>query len=405
MLTRRKLRSRAMPSGAKIGGDFVRAIFADGTDGFYFDLTKTDRTWQAVNNAVLADDASELIGLAFEGSKWDGRLLDAELSTLTDKITNGDNESALFTSAYGSVGGTNGTVAQSADFASSGTKSAKFLCNTASSVAHYITAGLIPANTAIYVRGKVYVPTGSLATFKAVDINDGSWIPSLTTTKDQWVSFVAARAAKATSWNLAFGNNDPQSINGQAFYIDDLEIYAVPGNHGQQATSGARPSRQAGGLARFDGSDDNLLTTLNPAASFSVMFKGKVTSASKIVMGSRASTDTRFFLGTDASGLLAGGVGAQDVATIKGGSDIRATVGVGALVCDGATVTLYWNGSPVYSGALSGSINTTIPLRLGAFNDNGSAGSFADADIYHALAIKKALSAAQVAAITKYWRT
>src|SRR5690606_505897 len=99
--------------------------------------------------------------------------------------------------------------------------------------------------------------------------------------------------------------------------------------------------------------------------SFSMMFKGKITSASKIVMGSRAATDTRAFIGTDAAGLLAAGVGADSTTTIKGGSDIRGTTGVGALVYSASGVELYWNGVSVYSGALNGSPNTTIPLRLG----------------------------------------
>ncbi len=56
--------------------DPILSIFADGTDGFYFDGSKTDRTFQDQVNTA-ADDAAESIGLALEGSKWSGASLSA----------------------------------------------------------------------------------------------------------------------------------------------------------------------------------------------------------------------------------------------------------------------------------------------------------------------------------------
>jgi len=392
--------------GQGVGGDPVLAAFADGTDGFYFDFSKTDRLFQNLTGSAVAS-AGDNIYLGLEGHSWGGRTLASELTALTNIITNGDNESALFTSAYGAVGAISGTVAQSADFAYGGTKSAKFLCNTASSVAHYITAGLVPANTAIYIRGKVYVPTGSLATFKAVDINDGSWIPSITAAKDQWVSFVATRAAKATAWNLAFGNNDSESINTKAFYIDELEIYAVPGNHGLQATTSFQPKWQTGGLARFDGWDDVLNTPVTPSnTAMTLMAKVKLNSfiANRIAIGSNVALTSRCFLGAGTDGTIVAGVGTDSVSTIKGSVNRNGTVCVIGLVV-GAGVTLYEQGVATYSGDKNGSMNTTQGLSVGANNMDGTNGLFFGDDIYFALAIKKALTAAQIAAITNKWGT
>lgn len=384
---------RAPLNPIKGGGGIITSIFADGTDGFYFDGSKTDRTWQVYNAAIAADDPGEVIGLAYESSKWNGRSLDAELAALTNKITNGDNESALLTSAYGSVGGTSGTISQSADFAYGGTYSAKYLCNTAASAAHYFNVGLIPANTAIYIRGKVYVPTGSITTFKAVDINDGSWIPSLTTTKDQWVSFVAVRAANATAWNLSFGENNAQSINGQAFYIDELEIYAVPGNHGVQTTSAARPIRQTGGLSRFDGVDDNWLTTKIAGSTGFIMARCKPTSgaATQILAGAVGAGGTdRIYLGVDASNQAVCRIG--NGAALAGSVSIAGVDGTIGVRWNGTTVDLLVNGVVVNTQSQTGAPTTTIALRIGGYNNNGTAANFFTGDVWDVIEADKALT-------------
>lgn len=391
-----------------VGGDPVLAAFADGTDGFYFDFSKTDRLFQNLTGSEVAS-AGDNIYLGLEGHSWGGRTLASELTALTNIITNGNNESALFTSAYGAVGATSGTVAQSADFAYGGEKSAKFLCNTASSVPHYIVVGFVPENTAIYIRGKVYVPTGSLATFRAVDTNDGSWILSITAVKDQWVSFVATRAAKATAWNLAFGNNDGESLNTKAFYIDDLEIYAVPGNHGLQATTSLQPKWQTGGLARFDGLDDILSTPLTPSnTGMTFLAKAKLAAAggNRGVMGvNGADGVSRCFLAFDASGFAAGGVGSDSLSVIKGSVNRAGSYCVLGLTIDSTTWQLYEQGVQTNSGVKNGSCNTTLGIPVGSLNANGTYGTFLNADVTHALAIKKALTAAQIAAITNKWGT
>lgn len=176
-------------------------------------------------------------------------------------------------------------------------------------------------------------------------------------------------------------------------------------NNGTQSTTSSQPKYQTGGLSRFDGADDNLLTTLVPGAAMTLMFKGKVTSSSRVVIGAGNSGPTRnCYIGVNASGRIGGGVGSQSFSTIAGPSDVRGTTGVGALCNDGSVVKLYWDGVEVYSAAQAGTSEPGVALTLGAFSFIGTAGNFADADLYYALAIKTALSATQIAAITKYWR-
>ncbi|OWK18315.1 hypothetical protein AJ88_03810 [Mesorhizobium amorphae CCBAU 01583] len=142
-----------------------------------------------------------------------------------NKITNGGNEAALMTSAYGTITASNGTVAQSTEQAANGLASAKYLCNTAASTSHYINLGTIPGTARLVFRGNVFIPTGSIARICLVDTSDGSFIPVLTTVKDAWVQFQVSRPPKGANWALAIGNNNNESVDAQAFYVDDLVIF------------------------------------------------------------------------------------------------------------------------------------------------------------------------------------
>ncbi len=172
------------------------------------------------------------------------------------------------------------------------------------------------------------------------------------------------------------------------------------GNHASQATSGARPVLKAGGLTRYDGSDDNLLTTLVPSAAMTLAFKGKITSASKGIISSRTASTDAVELAINASGNLIANVGSG---VLTGASDIRGITGIGILVFDASTTELYWNGSQVDSDARAGSVNTTVPFRVGCRNTSGTGSLFADADIYQALAINRALTPAEVLKLNNYW--
>lgn len=178
------------------------------------------------------------------------------------------------------------------------------------------------------------------------------------------------------------------------------------GQNGTQATGAAQPKWQTGDLSRYDGVDDNLLTSVVPGLAMTLIFKLKGTAASINVAGGRnATVTTRCILGINAGGQLCAGVGADSQAVIVGGADIRNVVGVAALVFNGSTISLLWNNSVLYSAAQNGAPNTDTAIPVGASNIAGALGSFWAGDIYHALVIKKALTAAQIEAITNLWGT
>lgn len=391
-------------------GFSLAQLFADGTDGLWLD---SRNLYQDRFGQTLADDVGEAIGLALDRSQWQGRsTLAEEDAAVTSLTTNSDNEASLFTSGLGGPTGFRGTVARSTEQAYAGAASAKYLCNDATNGTHYIllsSASGVGATQTLLIKGAVYLPTGSLARLVLVDTIDGSLTHVITTLNDQWVPFSVIRPAKGAAWSLNLGNNLAETKDGQAFYVDDVEIDVIPGNHGVQSVSGTRPTLQLNGTdprMRFTGASSNLLTTLKPSAAFSMIalvdMPATVSNDASVIMGAQASASTKCWIGINANGQVAGAVGND---TFTGGDDVRGTTGVIALTLDGTTVRLYWNGAVVYSGAQNGSISTSIPLMIGALNDNGTQTRFADftIDVAAPVAMKKALTAEEVGRATRFF--
>lgn len=370
------------PALSKGVGDPIQAIFADGTDGFYFDFSKTDRLFQNTTGTP-ADDAGENIGLGLESHGWGGRTLAEQIAATTPALNYDFSSSSGWT--------------LQADLAISG---GKLTCTAATATrGAYKAVGLTSGSYHRVTFDVDSVSGGNVTAEFCNDANGSSGTGVTITFNTTGTKTLYILAGSQTGIRFRFQS-------GTTAQIDNLRVDRIPGNHGLQATAAAQPKWQTGGLARFDGSDDNLLTTLNPALAGTLMLKVKPAGGAVILVGSNdAGGNARAFLATDSSNLLAGGMGADSLGTIKGGSSVAGQTGVAALAWDGSTVRLYWNGAAIYSAAQNGAPNTTVPFRLGSNNSNGTAASFAACDIYHALAIKKALSAAQIAAITNKWGT
>lgn len=367
----------------KGGGDIITSIFADGTDGFYFDFSKTDRLFQNVAGTTPADDAGENIARALEGSKWGGRTLAAQIAAQPELWT---NPAPTVVNFGGSTGAYN--------------TSTKTFTNSGTAVSGYprFQFGLGLTIGGVYkVEGLL---TGSISKVSPARLAGSGTANTLSysTSTGIFSGIVAAGAAY-----LEFGLDPSATWTGaDSVVIDAISVKEIPGNHGQQATTAARPKWQTGGLARFDGSDDYLLTTLTPsAAANTLLLKLKMgTLASRVLMGCQGTT--RLYLSIGAGGELSAGVGNQSLTTILASNgDLRGQTGVAALVADGTNVTLFWNGAVVYSAAQNGAPDPVPAILIGS----NSGSSFTDSDIYHALAIKKALTAAQIAAITNKWGT
>jgi hypothetical protein len=199
-------------------------------------------------------------------------------------VVNGDNESALFTGA--SI--VNASVARAAapggGFAAIGTCSG-------GNVPHHIVLSL-PANKALQVTCRVYVPTGSIATARLFDATDGSWTGGTSAVKDGWATLTGIRAAgKAASWFLGIGDTASANIDGQVFYVDDLSVKEIPGIHATQATTSNKCLlRLTSGKYNWVFDSTDLLTATFPAGNESVtvidsFLDGQVTTQGVNVVG------------------------------------------------------------------------------------------------------------------------
>jgi hypothetical protein len=184
--------------------------------------------------------------------------------------------------------------------------------------------------------------------------------------------------------------------------VDNVSVRELRGNHASQGTTTFRPTRQTDGI-QYDGSDDRQTTPYRPTVAGSIIARFNGATASRVVLGSQAATDGRAFLGLDASGRLAAGIGAQGTATIFAGADIRNAWHTGAVTWDGTTVKLYLDGAEVYSAAQDGAVNTTVDMFKGALNANGTAAGFWQGRIEHAIALDRVLTPAEITNITAFW--
>lgn len=354
--------------------DPISSIFADGTDGFYFDFSKTDRLFQNLRNTP-ADDAGENICLALESSKWGGRSFAEYLASRTEEANIGTQSLTVATgsqnaggwdlTATGNFAGVSQTISGVAgetfvvDFEWSGNNEARQL---------WATAG-------------------------GANVNSNSTAASGTARL-----FVTATGAVTSAIVFLSG-----STSGDTIFIKINSIKRVEKNHGLQATASAQPKWQTGGLARFDGIDDCLSTPLQlgNVGSLVVKFNKAAGSDSQVIIGQRPNTTEDVFLLLSSAGRVAGSVGT--------GSSISDTANrtglntVGAITWNGTTVNLYVQGVLVATQAQSGSVvagSATVILGSAL-----TSSLFASVDLLHALGIKKALTAAEIAAITNYWNS
>lgn len=378
-----------------VGGSIITSIFADGTDGFYFDFSKTDRLFQDLANTP-ADGAGENIYLGLESHAWGGKtlagLLASQAALLNDDFSSYANTAAML--AGGWVDASVGSAVLSWDSGNGG------------------RAALPRIDGANIAQIRRVLSTVAGRTYKVTVVGAAAGISYRFGTSVGGTQLLAASLISdttavvyitATTTTTHF--QATASGNGTTPYLDSLRLDSVPGNHGIQANTAAQPKWQTGGLARLDGSDDNWLTTLMPGLAMTAILKVNASAIDDTFLGAQADSSTRFSIGTDGSGRLGGRVGTQTFTTIFGGNDIRSTVGVAAITLDGSTVKLYWNGVEIYSGAQAGVPTTAIAIALGTYNNNGVLTTFLAGDIYHALAIKKALTAGEIAAITNLWGT
>lgn len=181
-------------------------------------------------------------------------------------------------------------------------------------------------------------------------------------------------------WEVQF-----EKASATTAYQTNGEFLGGPGYHATQYTANSCPTLQqpSGYAFRYDGLDDYMITTLNPQSSGALIFGGTMNAAGDLAMGSADAAPNRCFLGTNASGYLGAGIGSDSYSTIQGSTDITGIDGFNAVRWNGATVNLNRDdtATPIYSSAQNGTPVNSTAIYLGAYNNNGTAGLFADADI------------------------
>lgn len=353
----------------------IRSIFADGTDGFYFDFSKTDRLFQAATGPTAVSAAGQNIGLALESSQWSGRTY----AQVMDAAAN------IGGSGYTmSVGGGTGTATENPtgqlNLTGDGTNAAVGDKSVAT------TAGVL-------YELRFDVAANALAA--SVGTSQGGQQLLANNTYNVGPNLRYFVATGATSWVRFL-----KVFNALA-QITNISIRPVAGNHGLQATTSAQPKYQTGGLARFDGLDDCLVSSLQLGVAGTMMlkFNKAVGNSSQAIMGQRVGSGDDAIIILNTAGLLLGNFGTG--ANLTGAVNRAGANVVAALTWDGATVNLYENGVNIGTQAQSGTLAAANVILGSALTTS----LFAEVDVYHALAIKKALTAAEIAAITSLWGT
>lgn len=321
------------------------------------DFSYTDRHFQNIIGTTLADSAGEPIALSLDSSSWEGRTLAAEVANQAELQATG--AIGLVGTATAATYNTLTGEGQVTRVAFPGDQSYVSFPTVAG--AYYELDMVSAVNVAIVVRQTSVSGTSIFST-------------SNTRTKYRF-------AATGSAIYMTAGSNS-------TFTFTVYSLRRIPGNHASQATAGSQPSYEAGGVSRYDGTADNLLTSfLAQSGPMTLLYHGIVPetlAALQVVMGSSGSSANRCWLGFTTDGFVSAGVGSQTNTTIVGTTDVRGKEVVAGLTFDGTTVNLFLFvdgfGSVEYSDTQASTPTTTIPFRLGAFNSNGTAASFAAID-------------------------
>lgn len=222
-----------MPFGEILAFNPIAALFGAGEQGGLWNIALMSSLFQDSAGTTPVTAVEQPVGLVIDQSEGGLSSLGSEI------IVNGNNENALYTGASA----VNGAIARAA---APGGGFAAQVTASGGNVPHHALSPALAANKAYVFSVRVYIPTGSIATARIFDAIDGSWQGATTTLKDQWVTLTGIRpAGKATEFQLGIGDLAAANINGLVFYIDDLSVKEIYGNHLIQATSASRPTYSA----------------------------------------------------------------------------------------------------------------------------------------------------------------
>ena len=376
----------------RVGAGFnpVAALFGAGEQGGLWNIGLMSSLFQDSAGTTPVTAVEQPVGLVIDQSQGG--------NPVGQFVSNGDNESAVFSlpsQVFANVSLSRDASPSGAGFAG------KFLSTTSSSVNHQMAGGAVSmlAGKTYRITGRAYVPTGGISSFRVYDNSDGSWFGVTNTTKDAWVEFSVFRS-KATNWQLGIGNNNTDAITSGsvAYWVDNLSIQEVPGNHLIQATSASRPTYSARYNLLAATATLSTQTITVRAGSHTIYFTGggSVTlsgvGSGTFSAGTNTFTTTAGSLTVTVSGsvltadirLTIDTVGQPAYQRVTTSTDYDTTGFYPYLRCDGADDGMYSSAAINFSSSDEMSVfagitkmnNTTSMLVELSSDVNGNAGSF-----------------------------
>jgi hypothetical protein len=352
------------------------SLFAGGTEGAWLDRSDLPTLFQDRSGTTPVTAANQLDALKLDKSQ--GLVLGPEL------VTNGTfpvNTAGWTTAGSGvSLASVAGRLVISTPFANGG---ARQTITTVVGVSYKFTFSWLETTS----PGNTDVTTGAGSS------------PIINTSNYGNYSFIFTAISTSTVLSLNISGGDSYTAT-----YDNISVRLLPGNHAVQPTSGLTSRYQVSPFrSQYDGADDFSATPFLPTAAGTIAVRMNSTTASKVAFGSQPASNGRCYIALASDGSLAGGIGTQATAVIKGSTDIRGIWTTGILTWDGTTVTLYQDGVSVYSAAQSGAVNTTIAMHEGALNNNGTASSFTAGGIAQSIVLDRVMTASEIANITTLW--
>lgn len=351
------------------------SLFANGEDGLLFEnFSELDELFTTTQMLTAVASDGNTVGVAMSDSQWAGKSL-SQVRAEAAELVNTATQSLVKASGSLSAGGWN--------FTSTGTF-AGFKQATSSNPVGSVAASNIDWSGNDEGRSVNTDFGGGLGPAYGSGASGGP------------IDGLNICSVDISALNIFL---NPTASGDTTAFMRLNSLKRLPGTHAWQATAGARPLWKANSgkpYLLFDGSNDNLLTGyVAQAGANCIIAKVQVPAslaATQIIAGAQGSGANRYFLGFDTSGRLIGGVGSDDETVIKGSNDLRGLSVTVGLSFDGTTVKLFEELAEVYSASQNSTPTTTIPLRIAARNNNGTADDFAAINLFGLVVARQMLT-------------
>lgn len=358
---------------SKGGGFDLRGYLSSLSDGFLFDYTAPDWLRQEPNGPTAVAANNDVIGLGLS------RRLVGQQGTLAAYLAGQPNLAPAFVPA-----GTGWTVTgtDATHIVTFGDGTARYQSDTTSPV-------LFMRLNNVFVLGRTYA-----VTVETLARTGGS----LKISAQSGLEPVVANALGAVTVFVTASESNLSLLRNSAnvdVTIGSITIKEVSRAAATQ-TGSARPRWQGAAGASFDLIDDNHLTGFLAGAGANFLAARVTVQAGLTAVQSIGTAFTAW--NNKGFGLLIGANGqlrfrAGDI-SLQAGGDLRGQNIVAAVSNDGTTIRAFVNDQQIYEAAQTGLADATVPLRIGAVNNDGTAATLFGGQIQKVVAGRSADAAA-----------